>query len=105
MARSLSPIGIQQDLSGRIFDIQSYSVHDGPGCRTLVFLSGCPLRCEWCANPEGLENRVRTLFRVMKCINRTQGCTRCSQNARIRQSLSAMKRNTPGNRLGKVQTL
>ena len=77
MARSLSPIGIQQDLSGRIFDIQSYSVHDGPGCRTLVFLSGCPLRCEWCANPEGLENRVRTLFRVMKCINRTQGCTRC----------------------------
>lgn len=68
MARSLSPIGVQQDLSGRIFDIQSYSVHDGPGCRTLVFLSGCPLRCEWCANPEGLENRVRTLFRVMKCI-------------------------------------
>lgn len=67
MARSLSPIGVQQDLSGRIFDIQSYSVHDGPGCRTLVFLSGCPLRCEWCANPEGLENRVRTLFRVMKC--------------------------------------
>lgn len=54
MARSLSPIGVQQDLSGRIFDIQSYSVHDGPGCRTLVFLSGCPLRCEWCANPEGL---------------------------------------------------
>ena len=77
MARSLSPIGVQQDLSGRIFDIQSYSVHDGPGCRTLVFLSGCPLRCEWCANPEGLENRVRTLFRVMKCINRTQGCIRC----------------------------
>lgn len=37
MARSLSPIGVQQDLSGRIFDIQSYSVHDGPGCRTLVF--------------------------------------------------------------------
>lgn len=32
MARSLSPIGVQQDLSGRIFDIQSYSVHDGPGC-------------------------------------------------------------------------
>ena len=55
MARSLSPIGVQQDLSGRIFDIQSYSVHDGPGCRTLVFLSGCPLRCEWCANPEGLR--------------------------------------------------
>ena len=43
MARSLSPIGVQQDLSGRIFDIQSYSVHDGPGCRTLVFLSD--VRC------------------------------------------------------------
>ena len=37
MARSLSPIGVQQDLSGRIFDIQSYSVHDGPGCVRWYF--------------------------------------------------------------------
>ncbi len=37
---------------GRIFDIQKYSVHDGPGIRTIVFLKGCALRCKWCCNPE-----------------------------------------------------
>ena len=41
---------------GRIFDIQRYSIHDGPGIRTIVFLKGCPLRCRWCCNPEG-QNR------------------------------------------------
>jgi len=38
---------------GRIFDIQKYSIHDGPGIRTIVFLKGCALRCRWCCNPEG----------------------------------------------------
>lgn len=38
---------------GRIFDIQRFSIHDGPGIRTIVFLKGCPLRCRWCCNPEG----------------------------------------------------
>ncbi|MFC1863542.1 4Fe-4S dicluster domain-containing protein [Thermodesulfobacteriota bacterium] len=37
---------------GTIFNIQSYSIHDGPGIRTTVFLKGCPLRCIWCQNPE-----------------------------------------------------
>ncbi len=40
---------------GRIFDIQRYSIHDGPGIRTIIFLKGCPLRCRWCCNPEGQE--------------------------------------------------
>ncbi len=40
---------------GRIFDIQRFSIHDGPGIRTIVFLKGCPLRCLWCCNPEGQE--------------------------------------------------
>ncbi len=39
-------------VKGRIFDIQKYSVHDGPGIRTIVFLKGCALRCRWCCNPE-----------------------------------------------------
>lgn len=65
------------DVKGLVFDIQSYSVHDGPGCRTLVFLMGCPLRCTWCANPEGWEFRQRMMFRATKCIHDSQGCVRC----------------------------
>lgn len=37
---------------GTIFNVQRFSLHDGPGMRDLIFLKGCPLRCEWCANPE-----------------------------------------------------
>jgi pyruvate formate lyase activating enzyme len=42
----------------RVFDLQRFSVHDGPGIRTTVFLKGCPLRCRWCQNPEGLERGI-----------------------------------------------
>lgn len=52
---------------GLIFDIQAHSVHDGPGCRTTVFLSGCSLRCSWCANPEGLLPRPRLMVRAARC--------------------------------------
>lgn len=41
--------------TGTIFDIKEFAVHDGPGIRTTVFLKGCPLRCNWCHNPEGLS--------------------------------------------------
>jgi pyruvate formate lyase activating enzyme len=44
--------------TGRVFDLQRFSVHDGPGIRTTVFLKGCPLRCRWCQNPEGLERGI-----------------------------------------------
>jgi pyruvate formate lyase activating enzyme len=54
-------------MRGLIFDIQGYSVHDGSGCRTLVFLSGCPLRCKWCANPEGQLLRPRLMYRESRC--------------------------------------
>lgn len=43
----------------RIFDIQRFSIHDGPGIRTTIFLKGCSLRCRWCQNPEGLEGALR----------------------------------------------
>ncbi len=53
---------------GRVFDIQRVSVHDGPGIRTTVFLKGCPLRCVWCHNPEGLESRDNLKYLDEKCI-------------------------------------
>lgn len=42
-------------MKGIIFDIKEFSIHDGPGARVTVFLKGCPLRCRWCHNPEGLK--------------------------------------------------
>jgi pyruvate formate lyase activating enzyme len=53
-----------QDLNavrGCIFDIQRYSVHDGPGIRTIAFLKGCPLRCKWCCNPESFTREPQTI--------------------------------------------
>ncbi len=47
---------------GRIFDIQRYSIHDGPGIRTIVFLKGCVLRCKWCCNPESQEYNIQKML-------------------------------------------
>ncbi len=47
---------------GRIFDIQRYSIHDGYGIRTIVFLKGCVLRCRWCCNPESQSHEIETLM-------------------------------------------
>ena len=47
---------------GRIFDIQKYSIHDGPGIRTIVFLKGCAFRCRWCCNPESQSFDVEKMF-------------------------------------------
>ena len=49
-------------VSGRIFDIQKFSVHDGPGIRTIVFLKGCALRCKWCCNPESQQYEIQTMM-------------------------------------------
>ncbi len=49
------------NVRGRIFDIQRFSVHDGPGVRTIVFLKGCPLRCRWCCNPESQSYEIETM--------------------------------------------
>ena len=46
---------------GRIFDIQKYSIHDGPGIRTIVFLKGCAFRCRWCCNPESQEFKIQPM--------------------------------------------
>lgn len=50
------------NVAGRIFDIQKFSVHDGPGIRTIVFFKGCALRCRWCCNPESQKSEIQTMM-------------------------------------------
>jgi pyruvate formate lyase activating enzyme len=64
-----------QATKGVIFNIQHYSIHDGPGIRTTVFLKGCPLRCPWCQNPESQTSRPEIFFDSEKCT----GCGTCVQ--------------------------
>ncbi|MFO7617331.1 MAG: glycyl-radical enzyme activating protein [Bacteroidales bacterium] len=61
-------------LSGQLFDIQRFGVHDGPGIRTLVFLKGCPLRCAWCCNPESHLKQAQIRYVKFRC----RGCHSCT---------------------------
>ncbi len=60
-------------VTGVVSNIQRFSIHDGPGIRTTVFLKGCPLRCFWCHNPETLRPRLELQFSPSRCI----GCAAC----------------------------
>lgn len=66
-------------MKGIIFDVRRFAVHDGAGLRTTVFMKGCPLRCAWCQNPEGIELEPRPIRMEKSCL----GCGLCvelSQN-------------------------
>ncbi|MBE6731164.1 MAG: glycyl-radical enzyme activating protein [Ruminococcaceae bacterium] len=54
---------------GKIFNVQRFSIHDGPGIRTTVFLKGCPLHCVWCHNPESHINKPEIMLEKDKCVN------------------------------------
>ena len=62
-------------MTGTIFNIQRFSLHDGPGIRTTVFLKGCPLRCLWCHNPESQSTKPQLSFFNVRCI----GCGACER--------------------------
>ncbi|MBU2509761.1 glycyl-radical enzyme activating protein [bacterium] len=55
------------DREGIVYNIQRFSVHDGPGIRTTVFLKGCPLNCAWCSNPESQQSQPQLMIRDIKC--------------------------------------
>ena len=77
----------------KIFEIKRFAVHDGDGIRTTVFLKGCPLKCVWCHNPEGIEFESQLAFWENKCINCGE-CTKiCPQNAhRIENGIHVFER-------------
>ncbi|MBQ8893748.1 MAG: glycyl-radical enzyme activating protein [Clostridia bacterium] len=62
-------------MTGIVFDIKEMAVHDGPGLRTTVFFKGCPLRCRWCHNPEGLTFQPQLMVKDARCI----GCKNCQK--------------------------
>ena len=60
--------------SATIFDVQRFSIHDGPGIRTVVFFKGCSLACRWCQNPEAKNAAPEIAYYADRCV---EGCTRC----------------------------
>ena len=67
--------------TGTIFDIQRFSIHDGPGIRTTVFFKGCSLRCFWCHNPEGISHKPQIQFYPGRCIVCGECVAVCPQSA------------------------
>lgn len=63
-----------QDRSATVFDVQRFSVHDGPGIRTVVFFKGCSLECVWCQNPEAIRAAPEILYDASRCLD---ACERC----------------------------
>ena len=70
-----TPHSSAKPCTGRIFDIKRFAVHDGPGIRTTIFLKGCPLRCVWCHNPEGISPEPELVHYARQCL----GCGACVQ--------------------------
>ncbi|MBT3270031.1 glycyl-radical enzyme activating protein [Candidatus Poribacteria bacterium] len=75
---------MSERVTGRIFDIKRFAVHDGPGVRTTFFLKGCPLRCAWCHNPESMSRDVELAFYPDKCIACGACVDACPQGAQDR---------------------
>lgn len=80
-----------QNREALIFDVQRFSIHDGPGIRTTVFFKGCPLHCWWCHNPESWLGRPELFFSKSGCINCGR-CTKiCKYNAATKKGLDRNK--------------
>ena len=81
---------------GRIFDIQKFSLHDGPGIRTIVFLKGCALRCRWCCNPESQRYEIEELTMAGKTRTVGRDVTVAEVMAEVRKDLIYYRRSFGG---------
>ena len=72
---------MSEELTGMTFNIQRFSTEDGPGIRTTVFMKGCPLRCKWCHNPEGIAPRPQLMWYDVRCIGARDCLSACPQSA------------------------
>lgn len=65
-------------MKGVIFDIKRFAVHDGPGIRTTIFFKGCPLRCAWCHNPEGISRGPELMLFPSRCADDCRACVKAA---------------------------
>lgn len=82
--------GKKEIAKGLVFDIQRFSIHDGPGIRTTVFLKGCPLTCAWCHNPESQLSKAELFFNKTICID-CKSCNKVCPFGMAREILSEVK--------------
>jgi pyruvate formate lyase activating enzyme len=72
---------VDYEMEGVLFNIQRYSLHDGPGIRTIPFFKGCPLSCKWCSNPESQRPKPELIFKKSDCIRCGKCIEACKQHA------------------------
>ena len=89
---------------GLVFNIQKFSVNDGPGIRTAVFVKGCPLRCKWCANPESQSRKIQILWDAQKCVHCQHCVQSCPEHAVAHSSISSGTASGDVSISGQMQT-
>jgi len=76
-----SSVQSELQITGFVFDIKKYAIHDGPGSRTTVFFKGCPLQCQWCQNPESWKREPELGLRTGRCVRCGQCAEVCTRQA------------------------
>lgn len=82
-------------MRGLIFDIKRFAVHDGPGIRTTIFFKGCPLRCDWCHNPEGISKERELMEFPARCAADCRACVKAAPKGTITKSAGRLEIERP----------